>query len=79
MEVPRTLVPEKTIKVKISKKKLPIFFKKTADKNLEKHSITSRKYTVTYCPTLEEVPGLSRLEKPENRQKTSENLKQIQV
>ena len=28
---------------------------KIRDKNLEKHSITSRSYTVAYCQTLEAV------------------------
>ena len=34
---------------------------------LLKHSITSRKYTITYCQTLEEIPWPLRLGKPEKK------------
>ena len=39
------------------------------NRNLEKHSITSRSYAKTYNQTLEEVKWLWRLDKPKNDKK----------
>ena len=57
-------------------KKLQVFIE-TWYQNLEKHSITSKSYAVTYNQTLEEGMWLLRLEKPKHWQKISKRLKKI--
>ena len=54
-------------------------FVETWYQNLEKHSIASKSYAVTYNQTLEEGKWLSRLEKPKHWQKISKRLKKMQV
>ena len=62
---------------KLKKNSSKKFCKNAENCDVEKHSITFRNYTETYCQTQEKVPWLLRLAKPKKRRKFSKNLKKI--